>query len=245
MSTLASRYKYVAENVRLVAENAGKNPTNITLIAVSKTWSVETLLTAYQAGVRHFGENRAEELAYKRTTLATELGVDNGITWHFIGNPQSRKTADIADHADLFHALDRVKIARRLSQRLAENGRILPVLLEVNVSGEVSKAGLSCTNWENDPIQREGLLDFVGEIAGIPHLPINGLMTMAPWGAPKADVTTVFNRTHALAAWLKTKFPDINWSTLSMGMTDDYPLAIAAGATHVRVGRAIFGSRIK
>jgi pyridoxal phosphate enzyme (YggS family) len=243
MSTIASRYEIVDKNVRSVAENAGDSPHKITLVAVSKTFPVASLIEAYHAGARHFGENRAEELAEKRKAIENELGMNNGINWHFIGNPQSRKTVQIADHADVFHALDRVKIARRLAQRLEVNGRTLSVFVEVNVSGEASKAGLSCTNWENDPIQREGLLDFVREIAGIPQLQIQGLMTMAPWDVPEAEITTIFRRTQALATWLQTTMPEIDWSKLSMGMTDDYPLAIANGATHVRIGRAIFGSR--
>ena len=243
MSTIASRFRVVHEKVVAAAENAGRNPDTVTLIAVSKTWAAPVLLEAYKAGVRHFGENRAEELAEKRTFFENELGMNNDITWHFIGNPQSRKTVQIADHADMFHALDRVKIARRLSNRLCENNRFLPVLLEVNVSGETSKAGLNCTDWENDMSQQQAVVTFVETVAGMSNLSIQGLMTMAPWGSPAPEIANIFHRTHALAAWLKVKMPAINWSHLSMGMTNDYPLAIAKGATYVRVGRAIFGSR--
>src|SRR5690606_25388011 len=116
-------------------------------------WPVETILGAYAAGMRHFGENRADELAEKRPLVEATLGPNSGIVWHFIGTLQSRKTNPVADYADIFHALDRLKIAHRLSNRLEENGRApkrpLPTFLEVNISGEMSKSGVNCVDWEN------------------------------------------------------------------------------------------------
>jgi pyridoxal phosphate enzyme (YggS family) len=243
MTTIANNYAQVRERIEAAAARAERPSAAITLIAVTKTWPVEVLLEAYEVGMRHFGENRTHELAQKRPTLNDQLGPDNGITWHQIGTLQSRQTNDAADYADVFHALDRVKIARRLSNQLSENGRTLPTFLEINVSGEGSKAGFEMSNWEADATQRAALRKAVTEIAGMSGLKICGLMTMAPWDAPENVIRTVFRRTHQLAQWLQAEFPQQDFTQLSMGMTDDFEIAIEEGATHIRVGRAIFGSR--
>lgn len=243
MSSLLTRYHTILDRITHAAQRAGRNPADITLVAVSKTWSAPVVVEAYEAGMRHFGENRIEELAEKQAEVAAHLGPDNGITWHLIGPLQSRKTPLAADHAHIFHALDRLKIANRLANHLQENHRTLPVFLEVNVSGEASKTGFPCHHWEDNPQQRESLRAAAATIAALPGLPIQGLMTMAPWDADPADIRAVFRRTRQLAAWLQTTVPQANWTNLSMGMTDDFELAIEEGATHVRIGRAIFGPR--
>lgn len=243
MSELQERYQAVLDNVAQAARGAGRQPADVTLVAVTKTWPIEVLLAAYEAGMRHFGENRPEELAVKRPALEAELGGGSGIVWHYIGTLQSRKTNVIADYADFFHALDRVKIANRLSKQLGENGRSLPVLLEVNVSGEGSKSGFSAGAWETNATQQAELRTVAETINKLAGLQLAGLMTMAPWDAPKDEIRQVFRRTRELAQWLETAVSGTSLSQLSMGMTDDYELAIEEGATHVRVGRALFGSR--
>ena len=247
MSTLESRYQEVLQQIEQAAQQAKRNPDDITLVAVTKTWPVDTILAAYAAGMRHFGENRAEELAEKRPLVEAELGTDSGIVWHFIGTLQSRKTNPVADFADVFHALDRLKIANRLSSRMQENGRSanqpLPVFLELNISGEMSKSGVNATDWENSATQREEIRTFGQTVAKLPGLTLQGLMTMAPWEAEPNFIRTVFKRTRLLAEWLQEEMKLERPLALSMGMTDDYQLAIAEGATHVRVGRALFGER--
>ena len=213
---------------------------------MTKTWPATTVLAAYEAGMRHFGENRAEELAEKRTAVEATLGPDNDITWHQIGTLQSRKTKLTADHADVFHALDRLKIANRLSSHLSEiqpSAFSLSIFLEVNISGETSKSGWDMRKWETSATQRDNLRIAAGTIAGLPGLRLMGLMTMAPWDAPQAEIRDVFRRTRELGLWLDAELPTADITQLSMGMTDDFELAIEEGATHVRVGRAIFGSR--
>jgi pyridoxal phosphate enzyme (YggS family) len=241
--SLTDRYHTVLDQIAQAAQRAGRNPAEITLVAVTKTWSAPIVVEAYEAGMRHFGENRVEEMVEKQAEVEAHLGPDSGITWHLIGPLQSRKTPLAADTADVFHALDRLRIANRLANHLQENGRTLPTFLEVNVSGEASKTGFTCHRWEDDPQQRETIHAAAAAIAALPNLPLQGLMTMAPWDAPPADIRAVFRRTRQLAAWLQTTVPQANWSNLSMGMTDDFELAIAEGATHVRIGRAIFGPR--
>lgn len=240
MSTIQENYQRVLERIEKAAVQAGRDPAEITLVAVTKTWPADTLREAYMAGMRHFGENRTHELEAKRPQLNAE---HNDIVWHFIGHLQSRQSQSVADYADVFHAADRLKIIRRLGRQLAENGRTLTTLLEVNVSGEGSKSGFDCDNWENDSGQRERLQNAAAEIAKVEGLQLCGLMTMAPWHAPEAEIHSVFRRTRELRDWLHTAVPDLQIPVLSMGMTDDFELAIAEGATHIRVGRALFGER--
>ena len=243
VETIKERYEAVEQRMRWAAERAQRNLDSITLVAVTKTWPAQVVVAAHAAGIRHFGENRPEELAEKRAAVELQLGTESGITWHLIGPLQSRKTTLAADHADVFHALDRFKIARRLSERLQETGRTLPVLLEVNMSGEESKHGFEARRWEEDEAQRQALRQTVQKIAALPALQVHGLMTMAPWEAENEVIQGVFRRTHALARWLEETAPEASWQLLSMGMTDDFELAIEQGATHVRVGRALFGPR--
>lgn len=241
---ITENYTAVTQRIHEAAKRVNRDPATITLVAVTKTWPIDYLLAAYHAGMRDFGENRADELARKRAALSDELGSKAAdITWHQIGTLQSRKTNLVADNADVFHALDRVKIAQRLSRQLVENGRDLPIFLEVNLSGEASKAGFKATVWENDATQRQKLRTEIETIAQLPGLQIQGLMTMAPWGAAADDLRDVFRRTRLLAEWLQSNIHAATITQLSMGMTDDFEIAIEEGATHIRVGRALFGTR--
>ena len=239
MNDIKQRYEQVQARMAAAAERAKRPLSSITLIAVTKRWPVEVLIAARDAGMTDLGENRAEEMVEKQPSFVD----DKSIIWHFIGALQSRKTNLIADHADSFHALDRLKIARRLSKRLVENGRILPVFLEVNISGEASKSGFVADKWDVDATQRDMLRKVVQETAVLPGLKLQGLMTMAPFGAPEAEIRDVFRRTRKLSDWLQAEFPALTLDQLSMGMTDDFEIAIEEGATHIRVGRALFGER--
>jgi pyridoxal phosphate enzyme (YggS family) len=248
---IRDNYVAVLERIANAAINAGRTPDEITLVVVTKTWPAEVVVAAIESGIRHFGENRPEELAAKRPEVEslTDAHLANDISWHAIGALQSRKTNLVADHADVFHALDRPKIARRLSRRLLENGRAegrpLPVFVEVNVSGESTKAGVNCNQWEQDHAQRDSLLALAKTVADLPGLVPQGLMTMAPWQAERKIIRATFRRTCGLAEWLQAAAPEASWSKLSMGMTDDFEIAIEEGATHVRIGRAVFGERLR
>ncbi len=239
---IADRAAAVRERMARAARRVGRQAEEVTLIAVTKTWPVEIVLRAHHAGLFHVGENRPEELAEKRPMVETSLGAE-AMTWHMIGTLQSRKSDLVAAHADVFHALDRLKIANRLSRDLEIIGRRLPVFVEVNLSGEASKAGYDCGNWENDATQRALLRTELQEVGARPGLSVVGLMTMAPWDAPPEEIRAVFRRTRELRDWLQTESPSVVGASLSMGMTDDFELAIEEGATHIRVGRALFGER--
>ncbi len=240
---IRERQEAVQARIALAAARAGRAAGEVTLIAVTKTWPAALVVEAYDAGLFHFGENRPEELAAKRSVVEAALGPNVGLTWHLIGTLQSRKTALAASSADVFHALDRQKIVRRLAADLTEAGRTLPAFVEVNLSGEASKSGLAMMAWETDATQRAALRTMVEDMLATAVLPPLGLMTMAPWDAPPDEVRAVFRRCRLLAEWLAGEVPAVGRPALSMGMTDDYEIAVEEGATHVRVGRALFGER--
>ncbi|HSG15835.1 MAG TPA: YggS family pyridoxal phosphate-dependent enzyme [Anaerolineae bacterium] len=246
--SIERRYQAVLERITAAAQRSGRQAEDITLVTVTKTWPAETVVAAHRAGMRHFGENRAEELSRKLPAVEAALGPDSGISWHAIGALQSRKTNLVADTADVFHALDRAKIANRLSRRLVENGRgdvnPLLVFVEVNLSGEATKSGLDCRDWEASAEQKLTLQQMARLVVELPGLVPLGLMTMAPWQVEEDVIRSVFRRLRELSQWLQNAEPEGQWSKLSMGMTDDFEIAIEEGATHIRVGRAIFGPRL-
>ena len=240
---IAERLSAVQERIDQSAIRAGRDPAGITLVAVTKTWPAEVLVAAYNAGIRDIGENRAEELTEKRQELKEAFSQDDPLIWHQIGTLQSRKTKLVAQNADVFHALDRLKVASRLSSQLVEVGRVLPLFLEVNLSGEASKSGFDANNWEESATQQAELRKVIQMVAQLPALQLQGLMTMAPWDVEESVIRTVFRRTRQLRDWLLEELPEVKLPHLSMGMTDDFEIAIEEGATIVRIGRAIFGSR--
>ena len=237
--SIAENIQRVQARIQNAAHAANRDPNDITLIAVSKQKPIDQIEAAIEAGLRSFGENRAPELAEKAAHLAHIPDVD----WHFIGHLQTRQSLPVAQNGHMFHAVDRLKIAKRLSNQLDAAERSLPVFLEINVSGEATKGGFDCSNWETDKAQQDAIQQAAATIVALPRIEVRGLMTMAPWGAEEAVIQRVFERTRALAEWLKSAAPAAQWDQFSMGMTDDFELAIKAGATHVRVGRAIFGER--
>lgn len=240
---LSQRLAQVQERIKESAARVARDAAEIKLVAVTKTWPLEVIISAYRAGIRDIGENRAGELSSKKAQLLERLPQATDLMWHQIGTLQSRKTDLVAEDADVFHALDRMKIARRLSRKLLELGRQLPVFVEVNLSGESSKSGFSMSNWEENATQRDALRKAIREVIQLPGLELQGLMTMAPWDVEEEIVRSVFRRTRQLAEWLREEVPEATLPHLSMGMTDDFEMAIEEGATYVRIGRAIFGSR--
>ena len=229
----------IQQRIQAAAERVGRSADQITLVAVSKTRPIADLEAAYVAGIRHFGENRTAELAEK----VQALGHLQDIQWHFIGQLQTRQSQPIVQSADCFHAVDREKITHRLSRQLQHTGRTLPVFIEMNVSGEQSKGGFRAADWEQDAQQQAELVQAVSRIAALPNLQVLGLMTMAPLRAPDDQVRPVFRRLRQLSAWLHQTLPKLDAPALSMGMSGDFEIAIEEGATHVRVGSALFGER--
>ena len=239
MIGFAQRLTRVQQQILWACERAGRDPASVTLIAVSKTQPVEVVLEAVAAGVRQFGENRVEEASVKIPAVQAETA--DPLHWHMIGHVQSRKARDVAPLFELVQSVDSVKLAAKLAQSVPE-GRRLPVLLECNVSGEAGKGGFAAANWASDAATLAGLRDALDAIAVLPQLDVRGLMTMAPIADEMEAVRPVFRALRDLRDALQQEtgrpLPE-----LSMGMTDDYPVAVEEGATMVRVGRALFGER--
>jgi pyridoxal phosphate enzyme (YggS family) len=232
-SEMEERVLSVRKRIEAAARRAGRDPAEITLVAVSKTQPPEAVVAACHAGLHLFGENRVEEAGPKAEAVARLLAPAAAPTWHMVGHVQSRKAADVLPWAAMVHSVDSVKLAERLSRSCVEAGSQLAVLLEVNVSGETSKYGLA----------PEELPGAVEAIAPLPGLRLEGLMTMAPIAADPELVRPVFTRLRALKEDMAQRYPGLIGRHLSMGMTDDFEVAIEEGATMVRVGRAIFGER--
>jgi pyridoxal phosphate enzyme (YggS family) len=234
MTALEASLRSVQERISAAAGRVGRDPAEITLVAVTKTQSPARIKAAYDLGLSHFGENRVEEAETKIGALPDD------VTWHMIGHIQSRKAKRVRSLFHLVHSIDSVKLARRLD-RLAQEWEVpLSVLLECNVSGEDSKYGFDASRWQEDSSQRDALWSAVGEIVTLPHLEVEGLMTMAPIVADPELARPIFVGLRQLRDALASTYAQCSWRFLSMGMTDDFEVAIEEGATHVRVGRAIF-----
>lgn len=228
----------VAENLQRVRQRmadaalrAGRNPNEVTLVAVSKTKPLSLIEAALAAGQRDFGENRFEE-AWAKVEACQERNIAD-IIWHFIGTIQSRKTVQAVGPFALVHSVDRFKIANRLHREAEATSNVLSVLLQVNVSGEGSKHGFA----------PEELLEIMPRFAELTGLRIQGLMTMAPLVDDPEEARPVFRQLRELRDRLRESYPQFTLPHLSMGMTNDFEVAIEEGATIVRIGSAIFGSR--
>ncbi len=233
ITTLAERVAEVQLRITDAALRAGRDPADVELIAVSKTQDAVTVAAAYVAGLHLFGENRVEEAASKAQAVAALLAPATPPAWHMVGHLQSRKAGDALAWASMVHSVESEKLARRLSRLCVEQNHELPVLIEVNVSGEESKYGVR-------PAELAAFAELVG---GLPGLRLEGLMTVAPIAADPEAVRPVFAGLRTLRDDLARRFPQYDLHHLSMGMTDDFEVAIEEGATLVRIGRAIFGER--
>lgn len=224
--SIQTRYGSLADRIEKACLSAGRDPREVTFVAVSKTVGPDEVAQAFSAGARNFGENRPEGLLEKAPRF-------NDATWHFIGNIQSRRIGDIVAHADLVHSLYQARHADKIDGAAREAGKVQDVLLEVNVSGEASKSGLA-------PDEVEGMLEHC---LGLANLRICGLMTMAPQG-DRSVARASFEGLRELRDRLKTAHPACDdpcfMHDLSMGMSEDWREGIAAGATIVRIGRAVF-----
>ncbi|MEK7277303.1 MAG: YggS family pyridoxal phosphate-dependent enzyme [Chloroflexota bacterium] len=237
MDNLAQRYERVRERIASAARRAGREPDGVRLVAVSKGRSFADIHALYALGQRDFGENRVEEAADK---IGAARAAHLSLTWHMIGHVQSRKARAVAADFDWAHSVESASLAQKLSKPASKAGRILPILLECNVSGEEAKYGLAAHRIDQDPGQWDSLCAAAELILAQPCLKVRGLMTMAPLTAAPEGARPVFIKLRRLRDRLAARFPATEWGELSMGMTDDFEVAVEEGATMVRIGRAIF-----
>jgi pyridoxal phosphate enzyme (YggS family) len=236
VSAIRERYSRVSEAIYAAAKTAGREPDAVRLVVVTKTHPPATVRAAIAAGARDLGENYVEEALEK----IGAIGAVDGLRWHMIGHVQSRKAEQVAAGSfQMLHSLDSLKLAGRLDRFAGEAGHRLPVLLEVNVSGEESKFGYPAwneTQWQAWRPELERLI-------ALPNLEIRGLMSMPPFAEEAEASRPFFEKVVALQAYLDKHYPQVVWKELSMGTSVDYAVAVATGATLVRVGTAILGSR--
>lgn len=219
---LSDRYESVLERVAAAALLAGRDPADVTLVAVSKTWPADVLKDAAGAGVEIFGENRAQELKEKFAVLGDR------VRWHFVGPLQSNKVRQVVGVAELVHSVDRYGLAEAIARRARSLGRVQDVLVEVNTGGEATKHG----------VEPAAAVRLVEEAAGLEGIAVRGLMTIPP---RTGDPRPYFRDLAALRDLVARSVPGA--TELSMGMSGDFEQAIEEGATIVRVGEAIFGPR--
>ena len=224
MSAVAERYEAVRRRARDAADAVGRDPDDVAVVAVTKTVGVTEVRNAIAAGIADFGENRVQEFVGKHALFPE-------VRWHFIGTLQSNKVQHVVGKACLIHSVDSAKLLERIDRVAQAIGVVQPVLLEIDVSHEESKHGMS-------PEEAEEVLARASQLPGVQ---IRGLMTMAPYARPES-VRWVFSDLRGLFESLSAmRFNGVDLSELSMGMTNDFEVAIEEGATIVRIGRAIFG----
>ena len=225
---LKDNYEAVEKKISEACARAGRDRSEVTLIAVSKTKPVEMLQEVYNAGARDFGENKVQEICEKYDKLPSD------IKWHMIGHLQRNKVKQVIDKAAMIHSVDSYRLAQEISVQAQKKGITIPILVEVNIAGEESKFGISA----------EDTIQLVEEIAVLPNLKIQGRMTIAPFVQDAEENRLYFRQIKQLSVDIKNKNIDnVSMDILSMGMTGDYEVAIEEGATMVRVGTGIFGAR--
>ena len=218
----------VEKKINAACSRAGRSQEDVTLIAVSKTKPIEMIEEALACGKREFGENKAQELKQKYEALSKD------IKWHFIGHLQTNKVKYVVGRACLIHSGDSYHLAEAIETESAKRDVISHILIEVNVAQEDSKFG----------IHEEEAMELVCAVAKLPHIKIEGLMTIAPFVENPEQNRKIFRKLYKLSVDIASKNIDnVSMGALSMGMTNDYEVAVEEGATYVRVGTAIFGSR--
>lgn len=225
---LQDNLKDVESKICAACERSGRKREEVTLIAVSKTKPAEMVQTLYNEGVYDFGENKVQEILVKGPVLP------NDIRWHMIGHLQRNKVKQVIDKTCLIHSVDSLRLAEEIEKEADKHNLVIPILLEVNVAGEESKFGMT----------KEEALDLVVLLSQFRHIAVKGLMTIAPNVENPEENRPIFRDLKQLSVDIINKNIDnISMDVLSMGMTNDYEVAIEEGATMVRVGTGIFGTR--
>ncbi len=230
IANILDNVAWVEERIAAACLRSGRRRQDVRLVAVSKTHPAESIRAAFAAGLRDFGENRVQEASAKCQALA-----DLGATWHLVGHLQSNKAGVASEIFDWVHSLDSLRLAEKLAQAAASGGTHLPVLIEVNLGEEISKAGVRAAE----------VTALAEQLAPLETLDLRGLMVIPPFLENPEGVRPYFRQLRALADEIdRRNLPNVSMRELSMGMSNDFEVAIEEGATMVRVGTAIFGERI-
>ena len=226
METIKNNLEIINEKIKKAALKVNRNPEEIKLVAVTKTATTEQIKEAINAGVKIIGENRVQDAKEKYQILTAD------IKWHLIGHLQTNKTKYAVEIFNCIHSVDSIKLAQEIDKRSKQFGKKIDVLVEVNVSGEETKYG----------IKPEEVEPFLKEISEFPEIRVRGLMTIAPIVEDKEEVRPYFRKLRELSEEIKSKnIGNVKMDYLSMGMTEDFEIAIEEGANMVRIGRGIFG----
>lgn len=225
---IRSNIEEIRHRIAAAAARSGRNPEEVKLIAVTKTVDFERIRMAVDAGIADLGENRVQELCEKYDIL------DRNGNWHLIGHLQTNKVKYIIDKVRMIHSVDRMELAEEIQKRASKAGRVLEILVQVNIAEEESKFGIS----------RDRTMEFVRGLAELPNLKVKGLMTLAPLVENPEEIRWVFRELSKLRIDIRQENIDnIDMEILSMGMSNDFEAAIEEGSNMVRVGTAIFGKR--
>lgn len=228
MKEIDTNLQLVKEEIHQACLKVGRAPADVKLIAVSKNFSAEKVQEAYDLGQREFGENRVQELVRKQPLLPAD------IEWHLIGTLQRNKVKEIIDKVSLIHSVHKLTLAQEISKYALRHDKEINILLQVNIAMEESKSGF----------EQNELLAEIKEISKLPGIKIKGLMTIAPLVGDPEEVRPVFRQLNLLARGIEgLKLPGVEMNELSMGMSEDFRIAIEEGATLVRIGSRIFGQR--
>ncbi len=215
----------IKNRVKLSLEKSGRSKDDVKIVAVTKTRTVEEINEAVRLGLTHLGENRVQELLWKYDH------VKGDVTWHLIGHLQRNKVKYIADKVSMIHSVDTLDLAKEIDRQAKKHNRVIDVLIEVNVSGEESKSGISPSE----------VFDFMEKASLFENIKIRGLMTMAPLNAPEDEIRDVFFGLSKISIDIsKKKYDNISMDYLSMGMSNDFEIAIEEGSNIVRIGTALF-----
>ena len=231
-SLIKENIEVVRRRIKKAATKAGRNPSDIKLIAVTKNVEPQNIIEAIEAGVVDFGENRVQELLNKANII--EEKSDKNIKWHMIGHLQTNKVKYIVDKITMIHSLDSLKLAQEIDRKAQKLGKTIDVLIQVNIAEEVTKFGL----------KKYEVLDFVQMVGSLKNIKVKGLMTIAPFAENPEQVRFVFSGLRKIFIDICRKnINNIDMKYLSMGMSNDFEIAIEEGANIVRIGTAIFGKR--
>jgi len=219
----------VRDGITRAAQRAGRNPDEVTLVVVTKTFGIDTVANAIEAGVTDIGENYVQEARAKIEALGR-----GSVRWHFIGGLQTNKAKYVVRLFDLIHSVDSHDLAAEIDRRAAIEGRVMDILIQVDISREAQKSG----------VMEEDLVEFIRAVAPMPHISVTGLMGMPPFGREPEASRPYFARMKRLFDEVASLvIESVHMNNLSMGMSNDYEVAVEEGATMVRVGTAVFGQR--